>query len=103
MLPARRFSKSRDATPAASDSEEGADAAASEGRKEEGAAGSKGKLRKAAPDQQDTGPAKKRKRSSSKTPEASNSAQAPADPDGEVSHQLCCLQPCSAVPPLFIA
>ena len=89
VLPSRRVSKSRDATPAASDSE---DAAASEGGKEEGAAGSKGKLRKAAPDQQDTGPAKKRrKRSSRKTPELSNSGQAPADPNGEVGHELCCL------------
>lgn len=88
VLPARRISKSRDATPAASDSDEGPDAAASEDGKEEGAAGNKGKLRKAAPDQQqDSGPAKKRrKRSSSKTPEASNSGQAPADPNGEASH-----------------
>ena len=87
VLLARRVSKSRDATPAASDSEDAPNAAASEGGKEEGQAGSKGKLRKAAPDQQDTGPAKKRrKRSSSKTPEASNSGQAHADPDGEVSH-----------------
>ena len=87
-MPARRISKSRDATPAASDSGEGPDAAASEDGKEEGAAGSKGKLRNATPDQQqDTGPAKKRrKRSSSNTPEASNSGQASADPDGEVSH-----------------
>ena len=93
-MPPRRISKSRDATPAASDSEEGPDAVASEGGKEEAAAGSKGKLRKAAADQHDTCPPKKRRRSS-KTPEASNSAPAPADLDGEVSHH--CLQLFSAV------
>lgn len=82
VLPARRISKSRDTTPAASDSEAAPD---TQGSKAEGAAGSKGKVRKAALNPQDTGPAKKRrKRSSSKTPEASSSGQASADSDREV-------------------
>lgn len=90
MLPARRVSKSRDTTPAASDSEAAPDTAAAVGGKVEGAAGSKGKVRKAALNQQDTGPAKKRrKRSSSKTPEASSSGQASAEPDREVCVTAC--------------
>lgn len=84
VLPARRLSKSRTATPALSDSQEAPDAAATEAVKQEAAA-NKGKLRKPTPDQEDPGPAKKRrKRSSSKTPEASDSAQASADTAGQV-------------------
>ena len=88
MLPARRIAKSRDATPVASDSEDQPDAVATEGTpQEEAAAASKGKLRKAATDQQDPGPAKKRrKHSSSNIPEASESGQVSTDPDGEVRH-----------------
>ena len=90
MLPARRLSKSRTATPALSDGEEAPDAAATAAVQEEAAA-NKGKLRKATPDLQDTGPAKKRrKRSSSKTPEASE--QASADPDGQVCY-YCLVEP----------
>lgn len=85
-MPARRLSKSRTATPAVSDSEEAPEAAAAADAQEEAAA-NKGKLRKATPDQQDTGPPKKRrKRSSSKTPEASEGAEASAAPDGQVCH-----------------
>ncbi|KAL3130584.1 hypothetical protein ABBQ38_008389 [Trebouxia sp. C0009 RCD-2024] len=83
VMPARRLSKSRTATPAVSDSEEAPEAAAAADAQEEAAA-NKGKLRKATPDQQDTGPPKKRrKRSSSKTPEASEGAEASAAPDGQ--------------------
>lgn len=89
VLPARRISKSRDATPVVSDPEdapEAADGAAAvaAAAAEADPAGKKGKLRKAGADQQDTGSAKKRRKRMSKTPEPSDAVQAPLDIDGEV-------------------
>ncbi|DBA90498.1 hypothetical protein WJX77_002407 [Trebouxia sp. C0004] len=90
VLPARRVSKSKDATPVVSDSEEAPDPAdasqppnAPQSHAQTQPATKKGKLRKAAATQQDElqeqGSARKRrKQSSSKTPEPSEAVQQPA-------------------------
>ena len=87
VLPARRISKSRDATPVVSDNEDApeADTDGAAAAVEADPAAKKGKLRKAGPDQQDAGSAKKRrKHSMSKTPEPSGGTQASLDAFGEV-------------------
>ena len=88
MLPARRISKSKDATPVVSDNEDTPEATqATQADTTSAVAGSKkGKLRKTPPEQPDEGSAKKRrKRSSSRTPEPSGSGPASAEQNGQVS------------------
>jgi len=93
VLPARRVSKSKDATPVVSDSEEApepADASqppnAPQSHAQTQPAAKKGKLRKAAATQQDElqeqGSA--RKQSSSRTPEPSEAVQQPASSHSQV-------------------
>ncbi len=102
VLPARRVSKSKDATPVVSDSEEApepADASQPPNAPQSHAqtqpaakaqtAAKKGKLRKAAATQQDElqeqGSARKRrKQSSSRTPEPSEAVQQPASSHSQV-------------------
>lgn len=96
VLPARRVSKSKDATPAVSDSEEVPDPADAsppptvpQSHAQTHPAAKKGKLRKAAATQQDElqeqGSARKRrKQGSSKTPEPSETVQQPASSQSQV-------------------
>lgn len=104
VLPARRVSKSKDATPVVSDSEEVPESAdASQpptapqshaqtlpaAKAQTQSAAKKGKLRKAAASQQDELPeqgsaCKRRKKSSSKTPEPSETVQQPASSQSQV-------------------
>ena len=104
VLPARRVSKSKDATPVVSDSEEVPEPADAgqpptapqshpqtqpAAKAQTQPAAKKGKLQKAAASQQDEvqeqGSARKRrKKSSSKTPEPSETAQEPASSQSQV-------------------
>ena len=96
VLPGRRVSKSKDATPVVSDSEEApepADASqpptASQSHAQTQPAAKKGKLRKAAATRQDEvqeqgSPRKRPKQGSSKTPEPSETVQQPASSQSQV-------------------